>query len=119
MGVEKQPVGARLAEGRDAIDLVRGAFPAGSITGAPKVRAMEIIEETEPVRRGPYTGSVGYLSFAGHADLSVAIRTLLVMDGTASFSVGGGIVADSDPEAEYEETLAKGRGLAAALGFEL
>jgi len=112
-------VTATLAEGRDVVDLVRAAFPAGSITGAPKVRAMEIIEETEPVRRGPYTGSVGYLSFTRHADLSVAIRTLLVMDGTASFSVGGGIVADSDPEAEYEETLMKGRGLAAALGYRL
>ncbi|MHC4860193.1 MAG: aminodeoxychorismate synthase component I [Planctomycetota bacterium] len=112
-------VTAELDEGRDITDLVRACFPAGSITGAPKVRAMEIIEETEPVRRGVYTGSIGYLSFTGAADLNVAIRTVLVKDGTASFSVGGGIVADSEPGAEYEETLDKGRGLAAALGFAL
>jgi para-aminobenzoate synthetase component 1 len=108
---------ARLAEGRDVVDLLRSAFPGGSITGAPKVRAMEIIEETEPFRRGVYTGSIGYLSFSGEADLSVAIRTLCVKDGRASYSVGAGIVADSDPSSEYEETLHKGRGLAACLGI--
>jgi len=112
-------VTGHLAEGKDAIDLLEASFPCGSITGAPKVRAMEIIEETEPVRRGAYTGAIGYLSFTGETDLSVAIRTLIVRDGRAHFSVGGGIVADSDPAAEYEETLAKGRGLAAALGYTL
>jgi para-aminobenzoate synthetase component 1 len=112
-------VTARLAGGRDVFDLLRASFPCGSITGAPKVRAMEIIEETEPVRRGVYTGAIGYVSVTGEADLNVAIRTMTVKDGRASFSVGGGIVADSDPVAEYEETLDKGRGLAAALGFRL
>jgi len=112
-------VTARLAEGRDVVDLLRASFPCGSITGAPKVRAMEIIEELEPVRRGVYTGAVGYLSFTGEADLSVSIRTMVKKDGRVAFSVGGGIVADSDPLAEYEETLDKGRGLAAALGFSL
>lgn len=110
---------ARLAAGRDRLDLLRAAFPCGSITGAPKVRAMEIIEETEPVRRGVYTGAIGWLSDAGGMDLSVAIRTISMRDGRASFSVGGGIVADSDPAAEYEETLSKGRGLARVLGFSI
>ena len=112
-------VTARLAEGLSVTDLLRAAFPCGSITGAPKVRAMEIIEELEPVRRGVYTGAIGYFSFTGETDLSVAIRTLVVKEGRATFSVGGGIVADSDPTLEYEETLHKGRGLAAALGFML
>jgi len=112
-------VTARLAEGRDRIDLLRAAFPCGSITGAPKVRAMEIIEETEPVRRGVYTGAIGWLSFTGGMDLNVGIRTLDVRDGRAGFSVGGGIVYDSDPLAEYEETLSKGRGLAKVLGFSI
>jgi para-aminobenzoate synthetase component 1 len=112
-------VTARLAPGRDGIDLLTACFPGGSITGAPKVRAMEIIEELEPVRRGVYTGAIGYFSDTGRSETSIAIRTLVVRDGRASFSVGGGIVADSDPVAEYEETLAKGRGLAAALGYRL
>jgi para-aminobenzoate synthetase component 1 len=112
-------VHARLAEGRDVTDLLRVSFPCGSVTGAPKVRAMEIIEELEPVRRGVYTGAFGYLSFTGETDLSVAIRTMVLKDGRATFSVGGGIVADSDPLLEYEETLHKGRGLAAALGYML
>ncbi len=112
-------VTARLAAGRDVTDLLRAAFPCGSVTGAPKVRSMEIIEELEPVRRGVYTGALGYFSFTGETDLSVAIRTLLLKDGRATFSVGGGIVADSDPALEFEETLHKGRGLAASLGFML
>jgi para-aminobenzoate synthetase component 1 len=112
-------VTARLAEGRDTVDLLRSSFPPGSITGAPKVRAMEIIEELEPVRRGVYTGAIGYFSFTGEVDLSVAIRTMVLKEGRASFSVGGGIVADSDPAEEYEETIHKGRGLAAALGYRL
>jgi para-aminobenzoate synthetase component 1 len=109
----------RLAEGKDRFDLLRAAFPCGSITGAPKVRAMEIIEEMEPVRRGVYTGAIGWLSFDGGMDLNVAIRTMTCRDGKARFSVGGGIVADSDPRAEFEETLSKGRGLARTLGFQL
>ncbi|HKG93285.1 MAG TPA: aminodeoxychorismate synthase component I [Gemmatimonadaceae bacterium] len=104
-----------LAPGRDAVDLLCAAFPGGSITGAPKVRAMEIIAELEPSRRGVYCGSVGYLSFTGALDTSIVIRTYLVRDGRAYFSAGGGIVADSEPEAEYQETLDKARALIAAL----
>lgn len=104
-----------LRPGVDRLDAVRASFPDGSITGAPKVRAMEIIEELEPVRRGLYTGSVGYFSFSGPADLNVAIRTVVLRRGRAYFGVGGGIVYDSDPEAEYMETLHKGGALAEAL----
>jgi para-aminobenzoate synthetase component 1 len=96
---------------RDAIDLLRACFPGGSITGAPKVRAMEIIEELEPVRRGPYCGALGYISFAGAMDTNIVIRTLVYDGQSVSFNVGGGIVADSDPAAEYQETLDKGRAL--------
>jgi para-aminobenzoate synthetase component 1 len=103
-----------LHEGKTPWDLLRACFPGGSITGAPKVRAMQIIDELEPTRRGVYTGAIGYVSFAGDMDLNVVIRTFLVRDGRAHFQVGGGIVADSDPEAEYEETLNKGRALAEA-----
>jgi para-aminobenzoate synthetase component 1 len=98
------------------VDLLRATFPGGSVTGAPKVRAMQIIEELEPVRRGPYCGAIGYLSADGHIQFNVAIRTILVKDGQAYVSVGGGIVADSDPAAEYEETLVKARAMFAALG---
>ncbi len=103
---------------KDAVDLLGVAFPGGSITGAPKIRAMEIIEELEPVRRGIYTGSIGYLSFHGDADLNIAIRTIVVKDGWAHFQVGGGITADSDPLAEYRETLDKALALMIALGKE-
>ena len=92
--------------------MIRALFPGGSITGAPKIRAMEIIDELEPNRRSLYTGAIGYLSRGGSSAFNIAIRTILVEGDRASFQVGGGIVADSDPEAEYEETLAKGRGLA-------
>ena len=86
-------------------------FPGGSITGAPKIRAMEIIDELEPTRRGMYTGSVGYLSQGGTSAFNIAIRTMLLEGDRLSYQVGGGIVADSDPRSEYEETLHKGRGL--------
>ena len=109
-------VAGRLPLKRDRMDLLRAMFPGGSITGAPKIRAMEIIDELEPTRRGVYTGSIGWLGFTGDMDLNIAIRTFVVKDGTASFQVGGGIVADSDPEAEYEETLHKGRALMLVLG---
>jgi para-aminobenzoate synthetase component I len=99
----------------DAIDLLRASFPGGSITGAPKVRAMEIIAELEPSRRGVYCGSIGYLSDTGMLDTSIVIRTYLALGARVYFSVGGGIVADSDPSAEYEETLDKARALIAAL----
>ena len=93
-------------------------FPGGSITGAPKFRAMEIIDELEPVSRGPYCGAIGYLGFNRESQLSIAIRTAICRDGVAHFNVGAGIVADSNPAAEYEETLAKARGFLAALNLE-
>ena len=107
-----------LAHGNDAIDLLRAAFPGGSITGAPKVRAMEIIAELEPSRRGVYCGALGYMSGTGAADTSIVIRTYLLRGGRAYFSAGGGIVADSEPEAEYHETLDKARALISALDHD-
>ena len=101
----------RLEPGTDALTLLRAAFPGGSITGAPKVRAMEIIAELEPSQRGVYCGSVGYWSLTGALDTSIAIRTAVVRHGSVYFSAGGGIVADSDPEQEYRETLDKARGI--------
>jgi para-aminobenzoate synthetase component I len=105
----------RLGPEADAIGLLRAAFPGGSITGAPKVRAMEIIAELEPSRRGVYCGTVAYISLTGAADSNIVIRTYLARHGRVYFSAGGGIVADSDPEAEYRETLDKARALIAAL----
>ncbi len=105
----------RLRPGKGRVDLLKATFPGGSITGAPKVRAMEIIDELEPTRRSVYTGSIGYLSFAGGMDLNIVIRTIVVKNGKAYFQVGGGIVYDSEPEAEYQETLDKGKALVQAL----
>ena len=105
----------RLCQGKSRIDLLKATFPGGSITGAPKVRAMEIIDELEPTRRSVYTGSLGYLSFSGDMDIDIVIRTMLIKGGRAYFQVGGGIVYDSEPEAEYVETLDKGRALMQAL----
>jgi para-aminobenzoate synthetase component 1 len=105
----------QLREGMTAGDLLRAAFPGGSITGAPKVRAMEIIAELEPTRRGVYCGSIGYLGFDGSLDTSIVIRTYLIRPGAVFFQAGGGIVADSDPAEEYQETLDKARGLMDAL----
>ena len=93
-------------------------FPGGSITGAPKFRAMEIIDELEPVFRGPYCGCLGYLGFNRESQLSITIRTAVCQNGTACFNVGAGIVADSNPAAEYEETLAKARGFFTALDLK-
>jgi para-aminobenzoate synthetase component 1 len=93
-------------------------FPGGSITGAPKFRAMEIIDELEPISRGPYCGAIGYLGFNRESQLNIAIRTAICKDGMAHFNVGAGIVSDSNPSAEYEETLAKARGFLAALQLE-
>ncbi|MFC1930640.1 aminodeoxychorismate synthase component I [Chloroflexota bacterium] len=107
----------RLREGKNRVDLLKATFPGGSITGAPKVRAMEIIDELEPTRRSVYTGSIGYLSFSGEMDINVVIRTILVKDGKAYFQVGGGIVYDSEPESEYKETLDKARALIQALNL--
>jgi para-aminobenzoate synthetase component I len=108
-------VTGRLRSDCDVIDLLCAAFPGGSITGAPKIRAMEVIAELEPTRRGPYTGSLGFIGFDGSMETSILIRTFVVRDGMAFFQVGGGIVADSDPEREYRETLYKAAGLFAAL----
>ncbi len=112
-------VEGRLRPGLGPVDLLRATWPGGSITGAPKVRAMEIIAELEPTRRSVYTGAVGYFSFGGAVDTNIAIRTFIVKPGRAYFQAGGGVVADSDPEREYEETLDKARGMVAALGGAL
>jgi para-aminobenzoate synthetase component 1 len=109
-------VHGRLRPGTSLCDVVRAAFPGGSITGAPKIRAMEIIEGLEPVRRGVYCGAIGMLGLDGRADLNIAIRTAVVQDARVHVSAGGGIVADSDPDLEYEETLHKAAGLLRALG---
>jgi para-aminobenzoate synthetase component 1 len=108
-------VSGQLEDGFDRVDVLAAAFPGGSITGAPKVRAMEIIDELEDSRRGPYTGSIGILTDEGSMEFNIAIRTAVVGRGIVRVHVGGGIVADSDPEAEYEETLAKGRAIFSAL----
>ena len=108
-------VRGRLADGRDCFDAFRATFPAGTLSGAPKIRAMEIIEELEPVRRGVYGGAVGYFGFGGAMDTCIAIRTMLIKDGTVYLQAGAGIVADSDPEREHAECLNKARGLLQAL----
>jgi len=112
----RSTVTGRLREGLDGVDLLRATLPGGSVTGAPKIRATEIIEELEPTARGPYCGAIGYLGIDGAMDLNIAIRTLLVEGDRLSFQVGGGIVADSRPDLEYEETLHKAQGLLKALG---
>ena len=104
-----------LADGRDRIDALAACFPAGTVSGAPKIRAMEIIDELEPTRRGIYAGAVGYLDFAGHLDCCITIRTIVIRGGRAWVQAGAGIVADSDPAAEYEETRAKASALFGAL----
>ena len=104
-----------LAPGTNALDALRAAFPGGSITGAPKVRAMEIIAELEPSERSVYCGSIGYWSLTGELDTSIVIRTAIVRGGRIYFSAGGGIVADSDPGEEYRETLDKARAMIDAL----
>ena len=108
-------VRGRLRDGLDAVEVLRATFPAGTLTGAPKVRAMEIIEELEPVRRGVYGGSVGYIDYRGNMDMCIAIRTLLIKDEKIHLQVGGGVVADSDPEREYQETLHKAQALRLAI----
>ena len=109
-------VEGRLAPGRTAVDLLRACFPGGSVTGAPKVRAMEIIAELEPARRGPYCGSIAWLGADGGMDSSIIIRTLCIgASGRVAAQAGGGIVADSDPAAEHEESLTKAAALLRAL----
>jgi len=108
-------VSGRLRPDCDVIDSLRAMLPGGSITGAPKIRAMQIIDELERTRRGVYTGAIGYIGFDGNCDLNIAIRTILCAHGQAFYNVGGGIVWDSDPESEYQETLDKGAAMRAAL----
>ena len=104
-------VEGRLKSGLNALAVLRATFPAGTVSGAPKVRAMEIIDELEPVKRGIYAGSVGYLGFHGDMDLAIAIRTAVVKDGQIHVQAGAGIVADSDPDSEWEETRNKARAM--------
>lgn len=105
----------KMQKGKDSLDLVRAVFPGGTITGCPKIRCMEIIDELEPVKRGLYTGSIGYFGFDGDMDLNIVIRTLILQKNKGYLQVGAGIVYDSDPVREYEETIHKGEALAQAL----
>jgi len=108
-------VTGRLADGRSAFDALRACLPAGTVSGAPKIRAMQIIDELEPRRRGPYAGAVGYVDFGGAMDTCIALRTIVVKDGRAFVQAGAGVVAESVPESEYEETRNKARGLLVAI----
>ena len=104
-----------LAPGARVYDILKSVFPGGTITGCPKIRCMEIISELEPVVRGPYSGSFGYIGFGPYMDLNIIIRSIVICDGTASFHVGAGIVADSNPQKEYQETLDKATAMIQAL----
>ena len=108
-------VRAELSAGKDAFDVIRAVFPAGTLSGAPKIRAMEIIDELENVRRGPYGGAVGYFGYDGNMDTAITIRTVVIKDGKIHLQAGAGIVYDSDPDREYEETVDKGRALVTAI----
>jgi anthranilate synthase component 1 len=104
-------VEGRIAPGLDALDVFRASFPAGTVTGAPKVRAMQIIDELEPVKRGVYSGAVGYLGFNGDMDVAIAIRTAVLKGGMLHVQAAAGVVADSDPQSEWQETLHKARAI--------
>ena len=108
-------VTGQLRDDCDAFDALMASLPAGTVSGAPKVRAMEIIDEFEPHRRGPYAGAVGYVDYSGNMDTCIALRTMVIKDQKAWVQAGAGIVADSDPDAEYEETLNKALGLLRAI----
>ena len=108
-------VQGQLRREHDWLDLLRATFPAGTLSGAPKVRAMEIIDELETLRRGPFGGCAGYIDYSGNMDLAITIRTMLVHDGRLSLQVGAGIVADSDPVLEYKECENKARALIEAI----
>ena len=108
-------VQGKLQPDMNAFDALRACFPAGTVSGAPKVRAMEIIAEIEPEKRGPYAGAAGYFSFSGNMDMAIAIRTMVVNKGVAYVQAGAGIVYDSVPQREYEESLNKARALLKAL----
>ncbi|MGK0227451.1 MAG: anthranilate synthase component 1, partial [Gammaproteobacteria bacterium] len=101
----------KLKKGMSPMDVLRATFPAGTLSGAPKVRALEILQELEPVKRGVYSGAVGYLSWNGNMDTAIAIRTAVIKDGTLHVQAGAGIVYDSDPESEWQETHAKARAI--------
>ena len=105
----------KLVKGKNSFDVLKASFPAGTVTGAPKIKAMEIIEELEPVRRGPYAGAVGYFSFSGNLDTCITIRTIIVKGNQAYIQAGAGIVADSIPENEYQETINKAKALVKAI----
>jgi len=104
-----------LKPGQDCYDALRAVFPMGTVSGAPKIRAMEIIEELEPVKRGPYGGALGYVSFSGNLDSCILIRTIIIVGSTVYVQAGAGIVADSDPHREYEETINKAKALVRAI----
>ena len=108
-------VSGQLRQGLSAIEALRAGLPAGTVSGAPKVRAMEIIDAVEPLKRGPYGGAVGYIDFTGNMDTCIALRTLVMKDGTIYIQAGAGIVADSVPEMEYRETLNKARAMLKAI----
>jgi anthranilate synthase component 1 len=108
-------VRGKLSSGNDSYDVIRACFPAGTVSGAPKIRAMQIIEELEPTRRGPYAGAVGYFGFSGNMDTCITIRTLVIKGGIAYIQAGGGVVADSDPAAEYQETVNKAKAMMRAV----
>ena len=112
-------VEGKLKPGLDAIAVMKATFPAGTVSGAPKVRAMEIIDELEPTKRGVYAGAVGYLGFNGDMDLAIAIRTAVLKDGNLYVQAGGGIVADSVPQSEWEETQNKARAVLRAAEMAL
>jgi anthranilate synthase component I len=107
----------QLQPGKNWLDVLRAAFPAGTLSGAPKIRAMEIIDELEPQRRGLYGGAVGYISYGGNMDLAITIRTLVTTEDTIYVQAGGGIVADSDRELEYEESVNKARAVLGAVAM--
>jgi anthranilate synthase component 1 len=123
MGVEKyshvqhlvSDLSAKLRPGLDRFDALASCFPAGTVSGAPKVRAIEVIQNLEPEPRGVYAGAVGYFDYAGNMDMCIAIRTLVLQDGVARVQAGAGIVADSVPELEYQETVNKARALIKAV----
>lgn len=108
-------VTGELAEGKTAFDALKSGLPAGTLSSAPKVRAMQVIDELEPHRRGPYGGAVGYFDFSGNMDTCIALRTMVLLGQTAYIQAGAGVVADSDPSAEYRETMNKAKGLLRAL----
>lgn len=112
-------VQGELKSGKDAFDVFKACFPAGTVTGAPKIRAMEIIDELETTKRGPYAGAVGYFGFGGNMDFCITIRTLMIKGDKIYFQVGAGIVADSDAEKEYTETINKAMAMKGALELSI